>query len=148
VRKFRAACSFEWIGEIFGGLDQRRRLFDATTTWLILLGQTLSPDRSCRNAIAQARASGLLSAKASVHTEAYCQARDRLPEAALHSVVTKLGEELANAERTEDRWHGRRVMVVDGSSATLPDTPANQVRIHSPVLKPPGAGFRSRMCAR
>jgi len=138
---FRAACSIEWIREILGGLKQRRRFYDATTTWLMFLGQTLSPDRSCRNAVAQARASGLLSARASVHTGAYCQARERLPEEALHSIAAKLGAELMNAERAEDRWHGRRVMAVDGSSVSLPDTAANQAKYPQPSAQAAGCGF-------
>jgi len=138
---FRAACSIEWIREILGGLQRRRRFFDATTTGLIFLGQTLSPDRSCRNAIALARASGLLSAKASVHTGAYCQARERLPEDALHSVATQLGVELMNAERPKDRWHGRRVVVVDGSTVSLPDTAANQAQYPQPSAQAVGCGF-------
>ena len=138
---FRAACSIEWIREILGGLKQRRRFYDATTTWLMFLGQTLSPDRSCRNAVAQARACGLLSARASVHTGAYCQARERLPEEALHSVAAKLGAELMNAERAEDRWHCRRAMAVDGSSVSLPDTPANQAKYPQPSAQAAGCGF-------
>ncbi|HLX64042.1 MAG TPA: IS4 family transposase, partial [Planctomycetota bacterium] len=94
-----------------------------------------------RNAIAQARACGLLNAKTSVHTGAYCRARERLPEGALHDVAAKLGAELMNAERNEDRWHGRRVLVADGSSASLPDTPKNQACYPQPSAQAAGCGF-------
>jgi hypothetical protein len=138
---FRAACSIEWIRLSLGDVEQRRRIYDASTTWLIFLGQVLSPDRSCRSALAQARSAGLLSAKASVHTGAYCQARERLPEDVLHAVATGLGAELIHAERSKDRWHGRRVIVSDGSSVWMPDTPANQAEYPQPGGQAVGCGF-------
>src|ERR1700761_8868979 len=106
VEILRTACPLGLVEQVLGGLNVRRRLYDKTTTWLIFLGQVLSPDPSCRNAVAQARASGLLSAKASVNTGAYCQSRDRLPEDGLHRLASGIGACLAEAERTEDRWHG------------------------------------------
>ena len=136
-----AAFSNELVRRVLGGLEKRTRMFDAVTTWLIFLGQTLAPDHSCRNALAQARADGVLSTKASVHSGAYCQARDRLPEDALHSLATGLGAELAQGEREADRWHGRRVVVADGSSVTLPDTPENQAAYPQPRAQEPGCGF-------
>lgn len=76
-----------------------------------------------------------------MHTGAYCQARERLPEDALHIVATGLGAELMNAERAEDRWHGRRVIVADGSSVSMPDTPANQALYPQPGNQAAGCGF-------
>jgi hypothetical protein len=138
---FRAACSIEWIRQVLGDVEQRRRIYDATTTWLIFLGQVLSPDRSCRSALAQARTAELIGAKASVHTGAYCQARERLPEDLLHTVATGLGAELTNGERAKNRWHGRRVIVSDGSSVSMPDTPANQAEYPQPSAQAAGCGF-------
>jgi|HubBroStandDraft_4_1064222.scaffolds.fasta_scaffold142446_1 hypothetical protein len=137
----QVALSSERVRKILGDLDQRVRIYDALTTWLVFLGQTLAPDHSCRNAIAQARAARLLNADASVNTGAYCQARDRLPEDGLHCIATGLGAELAASERTDERWHGRRVCVVDGSSVALPDTPENQAAYPQPGGQAPGCGF-------
>ena len=137
----KAAFSSELVRQVLGGLGKRKRLFDAVTTWVIFLGQTLAADHSCRNALAQASAAGLLSAKASVHTGAYCQARDRLPEEALHRLATGLGAELSQGEQAAERWHGRRVLVADGSSVTLPDTPENQAAYPQPRPQLPGCGF-------
>ena len=80
----RAAFSLECVRQGLGNLHKRDRLYGPVTTWLIFLGQTLSQDHSCRNAVAQARAADLLPSRASVHTGAYCQARDRLDEQPLH----------------------------------------------------------------
>ena len=135
------AFSSQLVRRVLGGLGKRKRVFDAVTTWVIFLGQTLAADHSCRNALAQARVAGVLSAKASVHTGAYCQARDRLPEDALHRLASGLGAELSQGERQAERWHGRRVVVPDGSSVTLPDTPENQAAYPQPRPQLPGCGF-------
>lgn len=137
----QAAFSSERVRQILDGLDLRIRMYDSLTTWLMFLGQTLAPDHSCRNAVAQARATGLLNGHASVHTGAYCQARERLPEDRLRAVATALGAELMQAEREGERWHGRRVLTVDGSSVTLPDTRSNQAAYPQPIGQAPGCGF-------
>jgi hypothetical protein len=115
----KVAFSQEQVRQMLGGLGERNRLYDPVTTWLIFLGQTIAPDHSCRNAVAQARAAGLLPREASIHTGAYCQARERLDERALHALAGGLGQALMEAESKEDRWHGRRVIVADGSSVSM-----------------------------
>lgn len=137
----KAAFSQEQVHKVLAGQGKRDRLYNPVTTWLILLGQTISPDHSCRSALAQARVAGLISRKASVHTGGYCQARDRLPESALHELACGLGDALMGAENPEERWHGRRVLVVDGSSVALPDTSANQAAYPQPSAQAPGCGF-------
>ena len=137
----QAALSIELVVQVLGTLKKRKRFYDPVTTWLTFLGQTLATDHSCRNAVSQARAAGVLSAKASVHTGAYCQARERLPEDGLHQLATGLGAQLTAAEREADRWHGRRVLVADGSSVALPDTKPNQAAYPQPSAQAPGCGF-------
>jgi len=137
----KTAFSLEQVQRVLVEMGERDRLYDPVTTWLIFLGQTLSSDHSCRNAVAQARAAGLLPRKASVHTGAYCQARDRLEEGALHALGAGLGRALEETETPEERWHGRRVVVPDGSSVSLPDTPANQAAYPQPKTQAPGCGF-------
>jgi hypothetical protein len=137
----QTASSLEVVAQTLGSVDCRHRIYDPVTTWLMFLGQVLAPDHSCRNAVAQARAANLISLRASVHTGAYCQARDRLPEEPLHRLAANLGAQLSNAERSEERWHGRRVVVPDGSSVALPDTPANQAAYPQPSEQAPGCGF-------
>jgi len=137
----QAAFSLELVTQVLWGLQKRKRYFDPVTTWLIFLGQTLAADHSCRNALALARTAGVLSAKASVHTGAYCQARERLPEEPLHQLACGLGAQLVESERTEDRWFKRRVVAVDGSSVSMPDTPENQALYPQPSAQAPGCGF-------
>lgn len=135
------AFSLEWVTCVLAGVGERQRVFDGVTTWLTFLGQCLATDHSCRSALAQARAAGLLSATASVHTGAYCQARDRLPEAELRQIAVGLGAKLSESETQTERWHGRRVLAVDGSSVSMPDTLANQALYPQPSVQAAGCGF-------
>lgn len=141
VEILKSAFSLEQVQAVLGNLGERNRLYNPIKTWLIFLGQTLSADHSCRHAVAQARSAGLIPRAASVHTGAYCQARDRLGEEALHELAAGLGEALTKAETNEERWHGRRVVVPDGSSVSLPDTSANQAMYPQPNTQAPGCGF-------
>ncbi len=138
---FRTALSFEQVQTALAESGKRHRIYDPVTTWGIWLGQTLSPDHSCRNALAGARSAGLVPRKASIHIGGYCQARERLQEESLHAIGTSLGKELIKAEKPDNRWHGRRVIVPDGSSVSLPDTPANQLVYPQPNTQATGCGF-------
>lgn len=137
----RHAFTDEHIRTVLKGSGQRHRIYDPVTTFCIWLGQTLSADHACRDALAEARSAGLVSAKASINTGGYCQARDRLDETALHTIAADLGLALSDAEQSENRWHGRRVVIPDGSSVTLPDTPANQAAFPQSSQQKPGCGF-------
>ena len=141
AKVLEAALSLELVTCVLAGVGRRKRYFDAVTTWLVFLGQCLDSDHSCRNALAQARAAGIVSKEASVHTGAYCKARDRLPEKELHQLATGLGCQLSEAERLWDRWHGRRVVVPDGSSVSMPDTAKNQAAYPQPAAQAAGCGF-------
>lgn len=137
----KAAFSLELIHTTLATSGKRNRIYKPVVTWAIWLGQTLSLDHVCRTALAYARYAGLVPKKASVHTGGYCQARDRLQEEALHNLGVGLGVELIKAEKVEDRWHGRRVIIPDGSSVSLPDTKANQAVYPQPNTQAVGCGF-------
>ena len=64
-----------------------------------------------------------------------------MPEDRLRAVATGLGAELVQAERKDERWHGRRVLTVDGSAVTLPDTKPNQAAYPQPIGQAAGCGF-------
>src|SRR5947209_13175821 len=63
---------------------------------------------------------------------AFCQARQRLPEAVLQELSDRLAKEVlaaAGARANDDGcFHGKRVFRIDGSSASLPDAP--EIRRH------------------
>ena len=62
----------------------------------------------------------------SAETGAYCQARKRLPEEFISKVARQVGSALENNAKKQWLWKGRRVLVYDGSTVSMPDTAANQ----------------------
>lgn len=45
---------------------------------------------------------------------------------AIHALVRETGKQVEDQATSDWLWHGRKVRVVDGSTITMPDTPANQ----------------------
>src|SRR6478672_6763669 len=119
------------------------RVFSPLVTLWVFLGQVLSADHSCRAAVARLNAHRVAHGQrpCSAHTGAYCQARKRLPERFVADVARRTGQELDARAAPGWRWKGRRVYVYDGSSVTMPDTPANQAAYPPPAAQRPGVGF-------
>lgn len=119
------------------------RIFTPLATLAVFLGQVLADDRSCRAAVARLlawrAARGLR--PGSPDTGAYCKARLRLPEALLPRLVRETGDSLQC--RAPDAWlcRGRRVVIVDGSCVSMPDTPGNQAAFPQHKNQKPGCGF-------
>ena len=142
---FAALLPEERILEAFGTarlLWQGWVYTPAVTVW-VFLSQCLSPDHSCREAVAQLIASRVAHGlrPCSADTGAYCMARDDLPEAACHQLVCRTGTDLERQAPAEWLWHERRVRVVDGSTVTMPDTAANQAEYPQLATQKPGCGF-------
>jgi len=77
----------------------------------------------------------------SADTGGYCKARQRLPERLLSTLCLDTGAALADRPARDEFWFGRRVKVVDGSSASMPDTPGNQAAWSQPSGQRPGCGL-------
>lgn len=107
--------------------------------WLFLL-QTLTAGMACREVLllAQANSDGL--DPFSLVSGAYCRARARLAESALLRTLRENGARLTTQVPVPKAWHGRRVKVVDGSSAQMPDTPENQKEYPQPSRQKKGCG--------
>lgn len=74
--------------------------------------------------------------------EAYCQARARLPLRVLRTLLLFIRQHLrGSAMLDEGRWHGHRTFLTDGSSLSMPDTPALQEAFGQPGRQAPGCGF-------
>ncbi len=71
---------------------------------------------------------------------AYCQARQRLPVKLFERLVHSLTQAL---KRPGDagRWHGHRVMLIDGSGFSMPDTAELRAHFGQPGGQRPGCGF-------
>jgi len=142
---FAALLDRESILEAFGSASsvwQGWLYTPAVTVW-VFLSQCLSPDHSCRDAVA--RLAAWLSAQGrrpcSAETGAYCTAREQLPEAGCRRLVCGTGRETEKKAPQEWLWKGRRVRVVDGSTVTMPDTPQNQAEYPQLEAQLPGCGF-------
>jgi hypothetical protein len=102
----------------------------AQTVWTFLT-QVLHGNTACAHAVR------LVDLPCS--TEAYCQARARLPL----GVYERLLEQTSRAARSTclPTWHGHRTFLVDGSSFSMPDTPPLQEHFGQPGQQLAGCGF-------
>lgn len=82
-----------------------------------------------------------LKARRAFSAAAYCQARARLPLAFFRAALRAAAFALEPRTDAEGRWHGLRTFLVDGSSFSMPDTPALQARFGQPGGQAPGCGF-------
>lgn len=72
---------------------------------------------------------------------AYCQARMRLPLKVFQLLVQRLCEHLSGTCDQHALWRGHRLWQVDGSSASMPDTPELQQYFGQPGEQKRGCGF-------
>ena len=103
------------------------RIYTPLVTLWVFLGQVLSADHSCRNAVARLvvhRVSHGLSVCSS-RTGAYCQARKRLPEQFFSTIARMVGRKLENQAKERWLWKGHHVYMFDGTTTLMPDTEAN-----------------------
>lgn len=121
----------------------RERLLPPTEVLAMFLAQTMSADRSCQyavNSFVARRVAGGLSA-CSTSTGAFCRARQRLPEAMVMALLKFAGQRLVDTAPRMANWRGRRVRLVDGTTISMPDTPANQKAFPQTRRQKPGLGF-------
>jgi len=78
---------------------------------------------------------------ASDSDSAYCQARARLSQPWLQEIGRLVVEKLQAQSRPPHHWHQRRVIVIDGSAVSMPDTPENQQAYPQSSRQKPGCGF-------
>ncbi|MCZ6730983.1 MAG: IS4 family transposase [Gammaproteobacteria bacterium] len=123
--------------------EYRERLFPPTETLSMFLAQALSADRSCQRAVNDAAIKRLTGGLAlcSTHTGAYCRARQRLPAEMVSTLACHTARLIS--EQTPPAWHwqGRAVRLVDGTTITMADTPANQGAYPQVQSQKAGLGF-------
>jgi hypothetical protein len=119
------------------------RIYSPLVTLWVFVGQVLSADHSCRAAVARLIAHRVSRGQCpcSAETGAYCQARKRLPEKFFSDVARETGRALEGEVESHWLWKRRRVYIYDGSSVSMPDTPANQRDYPQPDTQKPGLGF-------
>lgn len=124
----------------------RQAVFTPLITVYAFLGQVLATDRSCRAAVARVLAGvvGRGEQACSANTGGYCQARGRLAEAVPRALMQRTGRRLHDthgAGGIEGLLGGRPIKLVDGRTASMPDTPANQQTYPQARTQKPGLGF-------
>lgn len=109
----------------------------------MFLAQALNEDRSCQRIVNEAvikRVGGGLSLCSTV-TGGYCRARQRLPIEMVAGLARRTAERMDEHTPGIWRWRGRRVRIIDGTTVSMPDTPANQARYPQQRRQQPGLGF-------
>jgi hypothetical protein len=133
-----------------GVLEDLSRLPGTRVRWLpltlifwVFLQMVLCPGSSCREAQRAAQAWWRRQGRCwlNPNTNALCQARARLPLGWLRKVWWRLGDRLCAQAPRLPGCHGRRVLVVDGTTLQMPDTSANQAQWPQLGSQVPGCGF-------
>ena len=116
----------------------------AVTLWAFL-SQVLfkAEQRSCIAAVS--RVVSLLMVlergRCSNNTGAYCRARGKLSEPAIHRLTIDVTEACERQVDGEWLWRGRHVYLVDGTTVSMPDTPQNQEAYPQQPQQEEGLGF-------
>ena len=123
----------------------RVRNYPAVKTLSLFIRQVSSEDKSCRKAlIADAADQAALKNKPlTTHNSAYCKARKRMDESAVKTLFQLSGQRLDDVSPETWMWHNRRVVLVDGSTVSMPDSSANQAVYPQPSTQKKGSVFLS-----
>jgi hypothetical protein len=114
----------------------------ASITLWAFLWQVLSPDKSCRQVVANAMmALALVWDPDNLDTGLYCRARAKLPASALRRLALHAGQGVERVALNEWLWQSRRVQMIDGSTSALPDTEDNQSAFPQANTQKKGLGF-------
>ncbi len=154
--------SFKQIGEIFGrfipgnylkpelsGIMSRRSIFSKENTFWAFLGQVLDADGGCKEVVRKLQSyASLKGGKVpSSSTASYCTARKKLDEQTLSDIFQFTAMRGDKSTQT-GLLKNRRVVVVDGTGLSMPDSPENQAVWPQSSTQKPGCGFPSaRVCA-
>lgn len=125
------------------GAHSRDRLWNLRLVFWTFLWQVAQPGTPCREAIRQAQTLCRNAGRRVPPDQdtPYCLARGSLPLERLQEIHDGLCAEAQQGLAAKDLWCGHHVLVVDGSSVTAPDTPANQAAFPQQSVQQPGCGF-------
>ena len=108
--------------------NTRNRIFSSSVTLSAFISQILSTDGSCNKAVANiaAERAAIGLPECSSNTGPYCNARSRLSENFIYSLVIDSGCSLDQQSNSEWKWKERSVKLVDGTTLLMADTDKNQ----------------------
>jgi hypothetical protein len=123
IRQACQAIAYQW----------RQRLLDPVVTMQLFFVQILHGNTACTHLRHLTMWTGTASA--------YGQARMKLPLRVFQRLLRAVSDRLQHEALDEGRWFGHRTFGVDGSSFSLPDTPALQEHFGQPGGQQTGCGF-------
>jgi hypothetical protein len=108
--------------------NTRNRIYSPDITISAFISQVLNQDSSCRKAVANVAAerAAMGLPECSYNTGPYCNARSRLSEDLIYSLVINTGNSLDQQSKSEWKWKERSVKLVDGTTLLMADTDENQ----------------------
>ncbi|AAZ97922.1 hypothetical protein Tbd_1969 [Thiobacillus denitrificans ATCC 25259] len=134
--------------EIMGTIEEsapvfRHRHYPPLTTLRHFIEQVLSEDQACQDVVGRRLSErvGQRQSTCSLNTSAYCQARQRLPQEMVDRLYRTTGERLETRLPKSWRWRGRRLVLFDGTTVSMPDTLASQCAFPQSAEQQPGLGF-------
>lgn len=121
----------------------RERVYPPLTTLGLFIGQALSADGACQDAVARHLSERTAQGEhpCSLSSGPYCKARSRLPLSLIGRLGVALGERLEALSCQNWKWRGRSVKLLDGTTVSMPDTLANQAVYPQSGEQEPGLGF-------
>lgn len=154
--------SFKQIGEVFekfiprallkkeaSGSMSRSRLFSKENTFWAFFSQVLDADGGCMEVIRKLQSYASIKGIKipSSSTASYCTARKKLPEQMLSDIFAHTADRLEQMLES-GMLNNRRVIVVDGTGVSMPDTSQNQEVWPQLSSQKAGCGFpTARICA-
>jgi hypothetical protein len=154
--------SFKQIGEVFekfiphtllrperDGAMSRRRLFSKENTFWAFFSQVLDADGGCKEVIRKLQSYASIKGVKlpSSSTSSYCAARKKLDEQMLSDILKHTAARLEEIPEP-GLMNNRRVIVVDGTGISMPDTLANQEVWPQSSSQKVGCGFpTARICS-
>lgn len=131
------------------GAMSRKRIYSFENTFWAFFSQILDADGGCQEVVRKIQTLCHKKSwdKPSSSTAAYCQARSKLPLSDLQEIYQHTAGYLDQQVKPQ-ALNGRRVVVVDGTGVSMPDTPENQDIWPQPSGQKPGCGFpQAYLCA-
>jgi hypothetical protein len=121
----------------------RDRIYPPLTTLGLFIEQALSADGACQDAVARnlSERTARGASKCSLSSGPYCKARKRLTLPLIQRLAVAAGERLEAMTCKPWKWRGRSVKLLDGTTISMPDTPANQAVYPQSGEQQPGLGF-------
>jgi hypothetical protein len=126
------------------GVEFRDRVYNPMVTLWAFLSQVIAKkDSSCQDAVSRVLADRVARGKKACSPDdtSYCAARARLPLQVVEGLTREIGQELHAAADEDWKWKGRKVIITDGSTATMADTPENQAEFPQSRNQKKGLGF-------